>query len=63
MAIAMPDSRYDLLIHGGTVIDPAQGLHAALDVAFAAGWAAVSTTGATDEEMSMVVERAGREEA
>lgn len=28
---------YDLLVHGGTVIDPAQGLHAPLDVAFANG--------------------------
>ena len=28
---------YDLVIRGGTVIDPAQGLHAPLDVAFAGG--------------------------
>jgi len=28
---------YDLMIKGGTVIDPAQGLHAARDVAFAQG--------------------------
>src|SRR6266542_2542384 len=28
---------YDLVIRGGTVIDPAQGIHAPLDVAFAGG--------------------------
>ena len=28
---------YDLVIRGGTVIDPAQGIHAPLDVAFATG--------------------------
>jgi dihydroorotase len=33
----MAVSQYDLLIHGGTVIDPAQGIHAPLDVAFAGG--------------------------
>ena len=28
---------YDLAIRGGTVIDPAQGIHAPMDVAFAGG--------------------------
>ncbi len=28
-----PDQRYDLLIQGGTVVDPGQGLHTLLDVA------------------------------
>ncbi len=29
--------RYDLMLNGGTVIDPAQGVHAVKDVAFADG--------------------------
>jgi dihydroorotase len=30
-------SPYDLIVRGGTVVDPSQGLHAPLDVAFSAG--------------------------
>src|SRR5262245_48107482 len=37
MGGAMTTPQYDLLIHGGTVIDPGQGIHAPLDVAFAGG--------------------------
>ena len=32
--------RYDLLIKGGTLVDPAQGIHAGKDVAFTDGFVA-----------------------
>ena len=46
---------YDLLIRNATLIDPAQGIHAARDVAFAAGRvAAVADTIAPDEAREVI---------
>ncbi|SVC37549.1 uncharacterized protein METZ01_LOCUS290403, partial [marine metagenome] len=47
--------RYDLLIKGGTLVDPAQGIHAGKDVAFTDGFvAAVEDDIATSEARETV---------
>ena len=40
--------RYDLLIKGGTVVDPSQGLHAARDVALSDGKVAAVDEGISE---------------
>ncbi len=51
---------YDLLIKGGTVVDPAQGLHAVNDVAVEAGKIARIAPSISVEEASRVVEVKGK---
>ena len=50
---------YDLLIRGGTVIDPAQGLHAARDVAFAQGVVAAVAPDIPSWQAAEVVDASG----
>ena len=51
---------YDLLIKGGTVIDPTEGLHGALDVGIAGGQIAAVAADLPAEDAARVVEVAGR---
>jgi dihydroorotase len=51
---------YDLLLKGGTLIDPAQGVHAAKDVAFADGKVAAVGDDLPRAEAKEVVDCAGR---
>ena len=51
---------YDLLIKGGTVVDPAQGLHGLNDVAISGGRIARIAPGIADAEAAQVVEVKGR---
>jgi dihydroorotase len=50
---------YDLLIKGGLVVDPAQGLHRVCDVAFAAGRVALVQDHISDSEATEVLEADG----
>src|SRR5712691_2243054 len=52
--------RYDLLLKGGTVIDPAQGVHAVKDVAFANGRVAAVGADLPRAEAAEVVNCSGR---
>lgn len=51
---------YDLLLAGGTVVDPAQGLHASADVAFAAGRVAAVGPGLARADAAEVIDCSGR---
>lgn len=51
---------YDLLIRNATLIDPAQGIHAARDVAFAAGRVAAVANTITPDEARQVINAAGK---
>jgi dihydroorotase len=51
---------YDLLIKGGTVIDPSQGIHAANDVAIEGGRIVRIATSISAEEASRVVDVRGK---
>jgi len=50
---------YDLLIKGGTLIDPAQGLHASRDVAFAQGLVAAVATDIPASQAAQVLDASG----
>src|SRR5688572_19983749 len=50
---------YDLLIRGGTLLDPAQGLHARRDVAFAGGRVAAVAEAIPAADAAQVVEADG----
>ena len=52
--------RYDLLIKGGTLIDPARNVHAHQDVAFAAGTVAAVGSGLSAREAREVIDAGGR---
>ena len=52
--------KYDLLIQGGTLIDPAQGIHAVNDVAFADGNVAAVADTIAPGEAREVVDATGR---
>ena len=52
--------RYDLLIKGGEVIDPAQGLHGAMDVAFSSGRVAALEAGIPATDARQTVDASGR---
>jgi dihydroorotase len=52
--------QYDLLIKGGTLIDPAQGIHAAKDVAFSDGKVAAVESDLSKEQAHMVVDAGGK---
>jgi dihydroorotase len=51
---------YDLLLSGGTVVDPAQGLHATLDVAIEAGRIAQVAAGLSRNEARRSVDVSGK---
>lgn len=51
---------YDLLIRGGTLIDPAQGVHAKRDVAFARGTVAAVAEEIPTTDAANVVDASGR---
>ena len=51
---------YDLLIKGGTLVDPAQGIHAPKDVAFAGGVVAAVEDDISPEDAREVVSADGR---
>ena len=53
----MSTTRYDLLIKGGTVIDPSQGLHAVLDVALSGGKVAALEEGISESRAGEVLDR------
>ena len=52
--------KYDLLIKGGTVIDPAQNIHAAKDVAFAEGLVAEVGDDLAKEDAHNIIDARGR---
>ena len=51
---------YDLLLKGGTLVDPAQGIHAPRDVAFARGLVAAVADGIPASAAESVVDASGR---
>jgi dihydroorotase len=51
---------YDLLISGGTLVDPAQGIHRRLDVAFADGAVAALAENLAADDAARVVDATGR---
>src|SRR5579884_9902 len=51
---------YDLLIKGGTLVDPAQGIHDRRDVAFADGVVAAVGEGLPTDAATQVVDASGR---
>ena len=51
---------YDLLIKGGTLIDPAQNIHAPKDIAFADGRVAAVADDITGDQARQVVDASGR---
>ncbi|MGH2600901.1 MAG: amidohydrolase family protein, partial [Dehalococcoidia bacterium] len=51
---------YDLVIRGGTLIDPAQGVHDRRDVAFRGGMVAAVASEIAAAEAAEVVDAAGR---
>src|SRR5438270_11794195 len=51
---------YDLLIQGGTLIDPAQGIHGKRDVAFARGTVAEVGETLPIAEAELVIDASGR---
>ncbi len=53
-------SRYDLLIAGGTLIDPAQGLHERRDVAFAGGKVAEVAPAIAREQAAATIDATGK---
>ncbi len=53
-------TQYDLLIHGGTLVDPTQGVHARRDVAFKDGVVAAVEENLDPGLATRVVEAAGR---
>ena len=53
-------SSHDLLIRGATLVDPAQGLHAARDIAIADGRIAAVAEEIFEEEAETVVQAAGK---
>jgi dihydroorotase len=52
--------QYDLLIKGGTLVDPAQGIHAAKDVAFSDGKVAAVESDLSKEQAHTVVDAGGK---
>ncbi len=52
--------KYDLLIKGGTLVDPAQGIHQANDVAFAAGKVAAVGPDLAKTESREVIDAGGK---
>lgn len=53
-------SQYDLLIRGGTLIDPAQGLHAVRDIAIAGDRIAAVADEIFEEEAQTVIDASGK---
>ncbi len=51
---------YDLLLKGGTLVDPAQGIHAERDVAFAAGAVAAVSANLPRADATEVIDCTGR---
>jgi dihydroorotase len=51
---------YDLLISGGTLVDPAQGIHRRMDVAFAGGSVATVGENLAADDATQVVDATGR---
>ena len=52
--------KYDLLIKGGTLVDPAQGIHELKDVAFSNGRVATVAANVTTADARQVVDAGGR---
>jgi dihydroorotase len=52
--------KYDLLIKGGTLVDPAQGIHERRDVAFSNGRVAAVAADVDTAQARQVVDAAGR---
>jgi dihydroorotase len=56
----MTEPIYDLLIHGGTTIDPAQGMHARMDVAFSGGKVAAVDPAIPPSGARVTIDAAGK---
>src|SRR5262249_6274035 len=57
---ASPMASYDLVFRGGTLVDPAQGIHDRRDVAFAGGMVAAVAPAISAEQAGEVIEANGK---